>query len=528
MSSRRVVLFAIAFLLLIVVIWLQFSGAGTRSQEQPTPEAIPVVVAKQDIPPYTVLSQDHLRTLLVPPADALDSYGQMTEPVGLMTTMEVRQGTPLRRSEVLRPDVSWNPSEMLIFSFYVSTPRILGGQLRPGHYIDLLVTRAETREQPSESLWLARSLWVVGVYQASGQEVPRPNVIIPTPTTSTGRASPTEAAGGMFSFSPNSAARPQQGPANLVVVAASRQTAKVIGDYLGAKMYDAWAYVLPGGVMSVSTSPSARIDGKVFLDTNGDTIQQRSEPGLDGVTILLKDASQAIRSSATTAGGGLFFFDQLPPGTYFVEETDPEGYTSVSPNSVIVELAAGLNVHVAFGDQEGELPTPVPTDTPTPTPTPTTTAKPSPTPEPTPTVVCECNVYMSDAKGGGPKTRFTQNDQTWAIVEFSPSESGSECPEGMLYRVSVSHATGDSYTTDPLVWGGGSGTTSVPIRAWRGNRHTLGDYTTSVMMGPGELVCAQSTWLVGAGFGVSGVDDRDAMAVARRKERPAFGLGRGR
>ena len=202
--SRKVILFAIAFLLLIVVIWMQISKP--RGPQIAEAETMSVVVASHDIPPYTVLRQEDVRAMQLSPDQGIDSFGGIREPVGLMTTTEFRSGSPIRRSEVLTPDAAWVQGDMLIFSFYVATDRIVGGQLRPGHHLDLLVTRPETRDQPAESLWLARNLWVVGVYQSSGDEVLRPTVSLPTPTPrdSTARSSSGGSTTGVLGFSASS------------------------------------------------------------------------------------------------------------------------------------------------------------------------------------------------------------------------------------------------------------------------------------------------------------------------------------
>ena len=131
---------------------------------------------------------------------------------------------------------------MLIFSFYVPTSRIVGGQLRPGHHIDVLATRGESRDVSAESLWLAENVWVVGVYQASGEDVPRPPVGAPEVSDE----SETTGGGTLGFAQATTGSGAEQGPANLVVVAANRETGKVIGDYFGARLYEAWVYVRPG------------------------------------------------------------------------------------------------------------------------------------------------------------------------------------------------------------------------------------------------------------------------------------------
>ena len=91
------------------------------------------------------------------------------------------------------------------------------------------------------------------------------------------------------------------------------------------------------------------ITGTVLADTNNDSL---GDTPISGVTLTLKDSngndidSDAITpgiqpTTTTTAANGSYSFGGLPPATYQVVETDPVGYTSVTPNLVSVVLAAG-------------------------------------------------------------------------------------------------------------------------------------------------------------------------------------------
>jgi len=60
----------------------------------------------------------------------------------------------------------------------------------------------------------------------------------------------------------------------------------------------------------------------VWRDLNGDGIYQTSEPGIDGVTIDLKDVTGTVIKTATTALGGAYSFLSLSGDTYQVVVTD--------------------------------------------------------------------------------------------------------------------------------------------------------------------------------------------------------------
>ncbi len=71
---------------------------------------------------------------------------------------------------------------------------------------------------------------------------------------------------------------------------------------------------------------AAVISDFVWEDLNGDGINDGSEPGLDGVTVSLADDAGAavndvngsVVADVVTAGGGMYMFELLPPGTYVV------------------------------------------------------------------------------------------------------------------------------------------------------------------------------------------------------------------
>ncbi len=69
----------------------------------------------------------------------------------------------------------------------------------------------------------------------------------------------------------------------------------------------------------------ASIGDRVWTDTNRNGIQDNGEPGVDGVTVQLLNAQGTVVTSKTTAGGGLYLFDKLVPGTYSIRFVLPTG-----------------------------------------------------------------------------------------------------------------------------------------------------------------------------------------------------------
>jgi hypothetical protein len=93
------------------------------------------------------------------------------------------------------------------------------------------------------------------------------------------------------------------------------------------------------------------ISGIVFTDLNDDGIKGASESGIGGVTVTLQADGGAIVEAVRTVGDGSYLFSDVTQGSYTVEETDPEGFTSTTPNSVAVTLLSSKpSASVNFGD----------------------------------------------------------------------------------------------------------------------------------------------------------------------------------
>ena len=72
--------------------------------------------------------------------------------------------------------------------------------------------------------------------------------------------------------------------------------------------------------------PPASISGKVYVDTNGDCMQDPGEPNLAGVTIQLYNSIDQLVGTTVTDTAGNYSFKNLPPGVYKVREVQPAGY----------------------------------------------------------------------------------------------------------------------------------------------------------------------------------------------------------
>ncbi len=89
--------------------------------------------------------------------------------------------------------------------------------------------------------------------------------------------------------------------------------------------WDAGYYILP-----------ASIGDQVWLDVNGNGIQDSGENGVNDVTVNLRDSAGTLIASGTTFNNGsvdgYFGFTQLIPGYYYLEFVIPSGYAVTLPD----------------------------------------------------------------------------------------------------------------------------------------------------------------------------------------------------
>ena len=69
------------------------------------------------------------------------------------------------------------------------------------------------------------------------------------------------------------------------------------------------------------------IGDRVWLDIDGDGVQDPDEPGIEGVTVTLLDSGNNVVGVTTTDENGNYYFGGLVPGTYTVVVTPPAGLT---------------------------------------------------------------------------------------------------------------------------------------------------------------------------------------------------------
>lgn len=158
-------------------------------------------------------------------------------------------------------------------------------------------------------------------------------------------ASTTTTAGGSYSFTNLTPGTYQVVETDLAgYVSTTPNTVAATVNAGGSATVNFGDYKLTGGALS-------SISGVVFNDANGNGNQDAGELPISGVTIQLKNNAGTVIATTTTNASGAYTFSNLTAGTYTVTEIDLAGYSSTTLNTVAVNLSAGTNATVHFGDQ---------------------------------------------------------------------------------------------------------------------------------------------------------------------------------
>lgn len=105
------------------------------------------------------------------------------------------------------------------------------------------------------------------------------------------------------------------------------------------------------------------LTGTVFKDVNANGTREGGDTPIANVTIVARDVSNTIVATTTTDANGTYTFVGLPAGNYTIEETQPAGYGSSTPNAVSVTVGAGNSAGADFGETTSSLAGYVWTDT---------------------------------------------------------------------------------------------------------------------------------------------------------------------
>jgi len=78
---------------------------------------------------------------------------------------------------------------------------------------------------------------------------------------------------------------------------------------------------------------AAAVGDRVWLDTDGNGIQNKGETGIAGIEIQLTDVNGALIASVMSDAQGFYLFEGLPPGTYQLQCALPNGYVYTHSSS---------------------------------------------------------------------------------------------------------------------------------------------------------------------------------------------------
>ncbi len=112
-----------------------------------------------------------------------------------------------------------------------------------------------------------------------------------------------------------------------------------------------------GETIATPAAGTTFVSGTVWRDLDRDGVLDPNEPGLPGVTVQLVNDLGNVVASTTTGPGGSYLFNNVPPGTYTVVETQPSVYGSSTPNTVPIFVPPSLVpvTGVNFGETTGSL-----------------------------------------------------------------------------------------------------------------------------------------------------------------------------
>lgn len=183
-----------------------------------------VAVAAAAIEPYTIVTQDMLKSTTLSPTQARDRGAYPVDFVpGKMSTARIAPGDVITTKNALPPEEVRYVKDLNleIVSFSAGPDKLVGGKLRPGHIVNIYGAGRDDKNRQFTVLIEPR-VWVVGV-SAGGGPVSQAT-LQPDPTT-----------GEIKKSGPD-----RERTATLVTVAVPPDKAFHIIDALGAQKLDPW------------------------------------------------------------------------------------------------------------------------------------------------------------------------------------------------------------------------------------------------------------------------------------------------
>jgi len=86
--------------------------------------------------------------------------------------------------------------------------------------------------------------------------------------------------------------------------------------------------------ISVLEEPYAVIGDYVWHDKDGNGLQDSNEPGIGGAAVYLYNVSRTLIKSTMTNAQGIYKFDEVEPGEYYLKFGLPTGYSSATDDNI--------------------------------------------------------------------------------------------------------------------------------------------------------------------------------------------------
>lgn len=106
------------------------------------------------------------------------------------------------------------------------------------------------------------------------------------------------------------------------------------------------------------------VQGTTFIDANGNGVFDSGDSTVDGVPVKLINlgldntiggGDDTIQDNSVSASGGIYTFNNVPPGTYQVEAVAPNGLVSTSSNPLLVGVQPDETEQADFGFNSNKM-----------------------------------------------------------------------------------------------------------------------------------------------------------------------------
>jgi hypothetical protein len=91
------------------------------------------------------------------------------------------------------------------------------------------------------------------------------------------------------------------------------------------------------------------LNGVVFADLDRNGVRGAGEPGIAGVSVIIRQANGALSRQLTTDANGAYQATNLPAGDYTITALLPAGYSPTTTASTSKTVVAGANSAPAIG-----------------------------------------------------------------------------------------------------------------------------------------------------------------------------------